>query len=87
MKKIFYFIIAVLFFANDIFSQVVTASDCTTAVNVCTSNSFTVAPAGSGFVDFTTGSNVSNPTNNPAGIVPPGGSGCLKAGESNLDDH
>lgn len=83
MKKIFYSLIAVLLFANTVFSQVVTASDCTTAVNVCTSNSFSVSPAGSGFVDFTTGSNVSNPTNNPAGIVPPGGSGCLKAGELN----
>jgi gliding motility-associated-like protein len=61
----------------------VTAKDCTAAVNVCTNNSFSVSPAGSGFIDFTTSSNISNPTGNPAGIVPTGGFGCLKAGELN----
>ena len=61
----------------------VTAKDCTVAVNVCTNNSFSVSPAGGGFVDFTTGFTISNPIGNPVGIVPAGGMGCLKAGELN----
>lgn len=82
MKKILLSIAITFSFVSSAYSQV-TAKDCTAAVNVCTNNSFTVAPAGGGFVDFTTSNNVSNPTNNPAGIVPTGGSGCLKAGELN----
>lgn len=82
MKKTLLSLLAVCFSAGIINAQV-TAKDCTAAVNVCTNNSFSVSPAGAGFVDFTTSSNVSNPTNNPAGIVPPGGSGCLKSGELN----
>lgn len=80
MKKILFF--AILSFSIKTWAQV-TAKDCSVAVNVCTSNSFSIDPNGTGFVDFTTASNISNPTNNPAGIVPTGGMGCLKAGELN----
>lgn len=61
----------------------VAAVDCTAAIAVCTNPNFSVVPSGSGNVDFTTSNLVSNPVNNPAGIVPPGGSGCLMAGELN----
>ena len=64
------------------FAQV-TAVDCSVAVNICTNNNFSVAPAGTGFIDFTTGNNISNPVANPAGIIPLGGLGCLKVGEQN----
>lgn len=82
MKKTLLFLSAICCFTSVVNAQV-TAKDCTAAVNVCTNNSFSVSPAGAGFVDFTTSSNVSNPTNNPAGIVPAGGAGCLKSGELN----
>ncbi len=61
----------------------VTAKDCTAAVNICTSASFSVAPAGSGFIDFTTASSVSNPLPGTAAMIPPGGGGCLYSGELN----
>lgn len=82
MKKTLLFLLALCCFAGVVNAQV-TAKDCTAAVNVCTNNSFSVSPAGAGFVDFTTASTISNPTGNPAGVVPTGGAGCLKAGELN----
>jgi gliding motility-associated-like protein len=82
MKKLFT-LLSLCFFGLYVSAQVTTAKDCTAAVNVCTSNSFSVQTAGAGFVDFTTSNTVSNPITDPPGVVPPGGSGCLKAGELN----
>lgn len=57
----------------------VVASDCSGAVNVCTSASFAVDPSGSGsVVEFTSGS-FSNPSINPGSA----NSGCLLTGEAN----
>lgn len=57
----------------------VIASDCSGAVNICTSASFAVDPSGSGsVVEFTSGS-VSNPSTNPGSA----NSGCLLTGEAN----
>lgn len=81
MKKIISIVIGLCLFTQT--KAQVTAKDCTAAVNVCTNNSFSVSPAGAGFSDFTTSSNISNPTSNPVGVVPTGGLGCLKAGELN----
>lgn len=81
MKKLLASIFALAIVVNA--NAQVTAKDCTAAVNVCTSNSFSVAPAGSGFPDFSTSSSVSNPTSDPPGVIPAGGFGCLKAGELN----
>ena len=58
---------------------VVVASDCASAVNICTSSSFQIDPNGSGnVVEFVSGS-VSNPSINPASA----NSGCLLSGELN----
>lgn len=58
-------------------------SDCSGAINVCTNPNYSISPSGSGVVDFTTGNTTSNPQNSPVGIIPPGGMGCLLAGELN----
>lgn len=79
---IFIFIIASCLILQKTKAQA-TAPDCTAAISVCTNPTFSVVPAGAGTVDFTTSNNISNPVNNPAGIVPPGGGGCLKSGELN----
>ena len=81
MKKILASVFALATIVNA--NAQVTASDCTTAVNICTNNSFSVSPAGAGFIDFTSSSGISNPTNGPAGVIPAGGSGCLFSGELN----
>jgi hypothetical protein len=63
-----------------------TTGDCAGAIKICTNPNFTISPSGSGsVVEFsaTAASSISNPLNSPAGIVPPGGSGCLFAGELN----
>jgi gliding motility-associated-like protein len=58
----------------------IVASDCSGAVNICTNASFQIDPSGSGsVVEFTTGSNISNPLVNPAS----GNSGCMLSGELN----
>jgi gliding motility-associated-like protein len=81
MKK---FLISVFALATVVSANAqVTAKDCTAAVNVCTNNSFSVSPAGGGFIDFSTSSNISNPTPGPAGVIPAGGAGCMYAGELN----
>ncbi len=82
MKKNILILGVLIFFSFRTIAQV-TAKDCTVAVNVCTNASFSVSPAGGGFVDFTTGNTISNPIGNPVGVVPAGGQGCLKAGELN----
>lgn len=61
----------------------IAALDCTAAISVCTNPNFSVVPSGAGTIDFNTSNPISNPTNNPAGIVPTGGAGCMKAGELN----
>jgi hypothetical protein len=83
MKKSLF--ILILLQAATSFAQVVTALDCSNAVNICSSSSFSVAPSGTHTADFTgaASSNVTNPTNSPAGVIPPGGAGCLLAGELN----
>src|SRR5437868_2390500 len=80
-KNILIFFIILLSYYR-INSQV-TAKDCSVAVDICTNYAFSVSPQGSGYIDFTTGSTTSNPINNPVGIIPAGGMGCLKAGELN----
>jgi gliding motility-associated-like protein len=58
----------------------IVASDCSGAVNICTNASFQIDPSGSGsVVEFTTGSNISNPLVNPAS----GNDGCMLSGELN----
>lgn len=74
--------ISFFLFAISMYSQV-TAPDCTTAINVCSNPNFSISPMGSGVIEIVTSNTLSNPTNNPVGIVPTGGSGCLKAGELN----
>ena len=81
MKKYLLFCLALLVFTKT--NAQITAKDCTAAVNVCTNASFSVAPAGSGFIDFTTASTVSNPLPGTPAMLPPGGSGCLYSGELN----
>jgi gliding motility-associated-like protein len=85
LKKIF-FVLAVSFLSgnSNLYAQT-SSPDCSTAPNACGNTNVTfVSSSGSGsFVDFTTSSNVSNPTTSPAAMIPPGGSGCMFAGELN----
>lgn len=74
--------ISFFLYAISMYSQV-TAPDCTTAINVCSNPNFSISPMGAGNIEITTSYTVSNPINNPAGIIPTGGYGCLKGGELN----
>jgi gliding motility-associated-like protein len=67
----------------NLFSQ--SSPDCVTAPNMCGNSTINfVSSSGSGsFVDYSTSTTISNPQTSPAGIVPPGGSGCHLAGELN----
>lgn len=72
------------FFAS--VSNAQTTGDCAGAIKICTNPNFTISPSGSGsVVEFsaTASSSISNPLTSPVGIIPPGGSGCLYAGEIN----
>jgi hypothetical protein len=61
-----------------------TTGDCAGAIKICTNPNFTISPSGSGtVVDFSTSMPITNPMGAPAGVVPPGGAGCLYAGELN----
>ncbi|MES2512677.1 MAG: gliding motility-associated C-terminal domain-containing protein [Bacteroidota bacterium] len=69
-----------IFCANDFFSQAITASNCTQAINICSNAGFQIDPNGAGSVNELPGTNtVSNPSTNPASA----NSGCLLIGESN----
>ncbi|MDQ3046853.1 MAG: hypothetical protein M3R27_04835, partial [Bacteroidota bacterium] len=57
----------------------VVASDCSSAVNICSNASFTVDPNGFGTTNELTSGTVSNPSINPQGV----NSGCLLSGELN----
>lgn len=88
MKKIGLILLLFIAAANQKFfaQTTITASpDCVTAPTVCGNvNLNFVSSSGSGsFVDYSTSTTISNPQNSPAGIVPPGGSGCHLAGELN----
>src|SRR5687767_217233 len=84
LKKIFS-ILTVCFLCGGLNMYSQSSADCVTAPNMCGNSTINfVSSSGSGsFVDFTTSSNVSNPTSSPAGVVPPGGSGCFFSGELN----
>jgi gliding motility-associated-like protein len=84
LKKI-YFVLTICFLTanSNLFSQ--SSPDCVTAPNMCGNGTINfVSSSGSGsFVDYSTSTTISNPQSSPAGIVPPGGSGCHLAGELN----
>jgi gliding motility-associated-like protein len=86
MKKL-NLIVVFICAALGVFAQptITGSADCATAPTVCGNvNLNFVSSSGSGsFVDFSTTTTISNPQNSPAGIVPPGGSGCQLGGEIN----
>ncbi len=80
MKRIYPLILVLFCCFNQLKSQVVTASDCNVAVNVCDNLGFQVDPNGSGAVnEVPTSNSVSNPSINPGSA----NSGCLLSGELN----
>ncbi len=80
MKKIFSIILVLFVFSTlDFLGQ---NGDCGNSVDACTNPSFSITPSGFGLVEeFTSLSNISNPSTNPNAT--PGNSGCMLSGELN----
>lgn len=78
MKHVAFFLF-LLFFSQNSYGQISTASDCVDAVNICTNATFAIDPSGSGAIQELAGNGVSNPTTNPGSS----NSGCLLSGELN----